>query len=116
MYFLSHIERPQINIITIMGGFRYVYVKWFVTGNVHHDGACSIAHFKVTLTSMDNSTTVVVTSDISHNFTGLPDDTLFNVTVVGINVNDDNLPDLAFASVRTNVTEGILFTVYKHII
>ena len=89
-----------------MGGFGYVYVKWFVTGNVHHDPTCSIADFKVTLSSMDNSTTVVVYSSISHNFTGLPDDTLFNATVVGTNVNGDNFTNLAFASVRTNVTKG----------
>ena len=91
-----------------MGGFRYIFVKWFVTGNVHHDPICSIIRFNVRLSSMDNSTTAVVISGISHNFTGLPDDTLFNVTVVGINVNGDNLPNLAFASVRTNVTEGML--------
>ena len=107
MCFLSHIERPQINIATAMGGFGYVYVKWFVTDNVHHDAACSIADFKVTLSSINNSITVVVNSVISHNFTGLPDNTLFNVTVVGINVNGDNFTNLAFASVRTNVTEGM---------
>ena len=108
MYFLSHIERPQIKITMIMGGFGYIYVKWFVTGNVHHDPICNIIRFIVTLSSMDNSATVVVYSGISHNFTGLPDDTLFNVTVVGINVNGDNFTNLAFASVRTNVTEGML--------
>ena len=108
MYFLSCIEKPQVYIAAITGGFRYVYIKWFVTGNVHHDPICSIAGFKVTLSSIDNSTTVVVNSVISHNFTGLPDNTSFNVTVVGININDNGFTNLAFASVRTNGTEGML--------
>ena len=91
-----------------MGGFGYVYVKWFVTGNDHHDDTCSITHFNVILSSMDNSTTVVVTSGISYNFTRLPDNTLFNVTVVAINVKGNSFTNLAFASVRTNGTEGML--------
>ena len=107
MCFLSYIEKPKIKITTVMGGFGYVYVKWFVTG-IRDDPLCSIGRFYVTLSSVDTSTTVVVISRISHNFTGLPDDTLFNVTVVGSNVNDDNFTNLAFASVRTNVTEGTL--------
>ena len=101
---LSYIERPQIDITTIMGGFGYVYIKWFVTGNVHDDPICSITRFIVTLSSVDTPITVVDTSSISHNFTGLPNNTLFNVTIVGINLKDNNI---AFASVRTNGTEGM---------
>ena len=109
MYFLSYIEKPQVGITTIMGGFGYVYVKWVAIGNVHHDDPlCSINRFYVTLSSVDISTTVIVISRISRNFTGLPDDTLFNVTVVGINAEGNNFTNLAFASVRTNGTEGML--------
>ena len=91
-----------------MGGFGYVYVKWSVFGSLPYDDTCSITHFNVTLSSVYNSTTVVVTSEISYNFTGLSDDTLFNVTVVAINAKGNNFTNLAFASVRTNVTEGTL--------
>ena len=98
-----------------MGGFGYVYVKWSVFGSLPYDDTCSISHFNVILSSVYNSTTVVVTSGISYNFTGLSNGTLFNVTVVGINVKGNNFTNPAFASVRTNVTEGMLCTVYKYI-
>ena len=107
MYVISIIERPQIKITTVMGGFGYVYVKWSVFGSLPYDDTCRIGHLNVILASMDNSITAV-TSGISYNFTGLPDDTLFNVTVVGINVKGNHFTNLAFASVRTNVTEGTL--------
>ena len=49
---------------------------------------------------MDISVTVIALRT-SYNFTGLTDDTLFNVIVIGTSINEKNVIDVAFTSVRT---------------
>ena len=66
---------------------------------------CEIGHFNVTLSSVGVPMTVN-TAMISYNFTGLPDDTLFNVTVIGISINEKNVIYSAFASVKTLIIES----------
>ena len=49
--------------------------------------ACRITQYNVTLSSATVNMIVSISGMNSRNFTGLPNDTLFNVTVTGINVN-----------------------------
>ena len=112
MYICKCIERPAIKITTATGGYGYVYVSWIIIGNVPDDFVCGIASSTVTLSSMDISMTRFL-SLMSHNFTGLSDNTLFNVTVKGFNfINDDIY--LAFTSVRTMAIESTLIYVYMY--
>ena len=67
---------------------------------------CNIGRVTVTLSSVDVSITVM-TMMITHNFTGLPDDTLFNVTVIGTSANERNIIDVSFTSVKTMIIESM---------
>ena len=87
-------------MITAAGGCGYVSASWSVINNVPDDVMCGIGRFNVTLSSVDLSMTVITTM-ISYNFTGLPYDTIFNVTVIGTSINEKNIIDVAFISVRT---------------
>ena len=87
-----------------MIGCGYIFVKWRVTGN-RNDEMCGIVRFYV-ISSYGNTSDTKITSMIMYNFTGLTDDTLFNVTVVGINLRDDFI-DLDFISVRTMIIESM---------
>ena len=67
---------------------------------------CGIGHFNVTLSSVGVSMTLSTTM-IFYNFIGLPDDTVFNVTVVGININEKNVIYSIFTSVKTLIIESM---------
>ena len=99
----TYSERSEVHIATPMIGCGYVFVKWSATGNID-DEMCGISHFDVMSSYGDKSNTTR-TSLVMYNFTGLPDDTLFNVTVVGINFRNDFI-DLDSTSVRTMVIES----------
>ena len=115
MYICKCVERPAIKIKTATGGYGYVYVSWTVIGNVLDDEMCRIERISVTLSAVDISITEIPSQiKISHNFTGLSDNTLFNVTVKGLNFINGDI-DLAFTSVRTMAIESTLIYIYLHV-
>ena len=69
--------------ITATGGCGYVSVSWTATGN---SDVCSPVRYNVTLSSSAMDMTVSITSMNTYNFTALPNNTQFTVTVIGINV------------------------------
>ena len=79
----------MVKITRITSGCGYVYVSWIVIGNPYYYGNlhCSIGRIFVTLSSVNVDITSV-SSRNSHNFTGLPADTVFNVTVIGTSLRD----------------------------
>ena len=95
----------MIEITTATGGCGYVYVSWSVTDS-DPDDVCSIGRLNVTLSSGDISMSVISLM-LSHNFTGLPDDTLFNVTVTGISLTGTTVVNLVSTSLRTKIIESI---------
>ena len=95
----------MINIIIAVGGCGYVYVSWFVFHNVPDDAMCGIGHVNVTLSSVDVSRTVMPVT-ITHNFTGLPGDTQYTVTVTGASINERNIIDVIHTYVKTMIIEG----------
>ena len=112
----------MINTIAVTGGCGYISVSWAVTNNVPDDinDMCGIGHFNATLSSVGVSMTVS-TAMISYNFTGLLDDTLFNATVIGTSINEKNIINSAFTSVKTSIIESMCnvvtkcrYTVYVH--
>ena len=107
---IHYIERPVIEI-TATGGCGYVYVLWSVTDS-DLDDACSISRFDVTLSSVDISMSVTPPSMMSHNFTGLPDDTLFNITVIGISLTGTTAVNLAYTSLRTKIIESMFICIH----
>ena len=106
------IEIPVIKITMATSGCRYVYASWNVTDSDPDDG-CSIGRFHVTLSSVDISVSLM-SQMLTHNFTGLPDDTLCNVTVMGISLTGITIINLASTSLRTEIIES-MFT-YIHMI
>ena len=111
---IHYIERPVVEITTATGGCGYVYVSW----NVTDSDVYSIVRFNVTLSSVDISMSVY-SQMYSHNFTGLPDDTLFNVTVIGIILTGTTVVNLHSTSLRTKLIDGMfnicMYTVYTKI-
>ena len=102
----------MINTITATEGCGYVSVSWTVINNVPDDDMCRIGHFNVTLSSVGVYMTVSTTM-ISCNFTGVPDDTVFNVTVVGTSSNEKNIINLAFTAVRTMKSMYVQVCLYE---
>ena len=96
----------MIEITTATGGCGYVYVSWSVTDS-DPDDMCSIGRFNVTLSSVDISMSVTPPLMMSYNFTGLPDDTLFNVTVIGISLTGSAVVNLDSDSLRTKIIESM---------
>ena len=96
----------MINTITATEGCGYISVSWTVINNVPDDDMCGIGNFNVTLSSVGVSM-IVSTSVVSYNFTELPDGTLFNVTVIGISINEKNVIYSAFTSVKTLIIESM---------
>ena len=99
----------MINITTTTGGCGYVFVSWSVINNVPDDDMCAISRVIITFSPVDVSITVM-TGMISYNFTGLPDDALFNVTVIGATINEGNV-NSASISVKTMTIKSMC--VYK---
>ena len=105
MYFMytHYVDRPQIKITTEIGGCRYVYVSWAVIDNPQEnvlDTPCRIGRFTIILSSMD-TTNIVVISVISHNFTGLSDDALFNFTIIGWDLGETAIININSTFVKT---------------
>ena len=107
----------MVETTTATSGCGYVYVSWIVTDSDPDDG-CSIGRFNVTLSSVDISVSVI-SQMLSHNFTGLPDDTLFNVAVIGIILTGTTVVNLHSTSLRTKLIYGMfnmcMYTVYTKI-
>ena len=83
MYALhTYIDPPVVKITAATGGCGYVYVSWNVTNNIE---LCQIVQYNVTLSSSTVNIIISSSEMNSHNFTELSGDTLFNVTVTGIN-------------------------------
>ena len=80
--YVIYIDKPVIQI-TAVGGCRYVNVSWTATGN---SDVCRPVQYNVMLSSLMINMTAVVTPMNFYHFNGLPDDTQFNVIVIGINV------------------------------
>ena len=97
--------------ITTTGGCEYIFVSLFVTGNNNNidnnnDNMCGIYLFNITLWSMDTSMTVVV-SRVKNNFTELPgNDTLYNVTVIGVDALEN--------FININSTSVVIESKYIH--
>ena len=67
--------------ITATGGCGYVSVSWTVIDN---NDICEIADFNVLLVSVPTGITEQISTDkYSYNFTGLSDDTLFRIGIIG---------------------------------
>ena len=81
--FICYVDRPVVEITALVGGCGYVSISWTATGN---NDVCSPIQYNVTLSSSTMNMTVSITSMNTHNFTKLPDDTQFTITVIGINV------------------------------
>ena len=72
----------MVEITTLTGGCGYVYVSWTVVHHVGHNYQCNIViTTDVTLSSVIMSAHVVDVPVNFYKFTGLPDDTIFNITV-----------------------------------
>ena len=76
-------DRPVVQITATTEGCDYVSVSWTTAGS---SDVCRPVQYNVTLSSSMISMAAVVTSMNTHRFTGLPDDTQFSVTVIGINM------------------------------
>ena len=87
-----------------------MYVSWSVPGSVTN-GVCKIVNFEVTVSFMNTFNKVVNVSERSHNFTGLPDNTTFNVTVLGFNMMLKRI-GLNFTSVRTMSVDSKYIRIY----
>ena len=83
-YVMFYVDRPVVDITTATGGCGYVSVSWTAIGN---NDVCTPVQYNVTLSSSSTTDMIVlITSINTYNFTELPDDTQFTVTVIGINV------------------------------
>ena len=77
-------DRPVVEITAATAVCGYVSVSWTATGN---SDVCRPVQYNVTLSSSSAmDMTVSITSMNTHNFTELPDDTQFTVTVISINM------------------------------
>ena len=81
--YICYVDRPVVEITTATVGCGYVSVSWTATGN---NDVCSPVQYNVTLSSSIMNMTVSIISMNTYNFTELPDDTQFTITVIGINV------------------------------
>ena len=105
-------ERPVVQITTAAGGCGYASVSWSVINNVVDDDMCGIGSVNITLTSMDISMTMITRGLSSYDFTGLPDNTVFNVTVIGISVIGRSFISFAFASLKTMIIKSMFVYTY----
>ena len=114
--YIHYIEIPVVEITTAAGGCGYVYVSWSVNDSNPDDG-CSIGRFNVTLSSVDISVSLM-SQMLTHNFTGLLDDTLFTVTVFGISLTGTTVINFASTSLRTMIIKSMFIYTYacKYII
>ena len=109
-------DKPMVEITNVTGGCGYVYVLWIVLGN---NDMCEITNFHLTLVSLvmglpEGTTTQKSTNMNSYNFTGLPDDTEFRITIIGSSLLLNTDP--ASTSVRTKSMYSMYtYVQYVHI-
>ena len=106
-YTYAYQDIPAVEITTATGGCGYVYVSWTVLGN---NDICEITTFHLTLVSLVmgkpmGPTTQKSTDMYSYNFTGLPDDTQFDISVIGSSAVVNT--DLVSVHVRTMDSESM---------
>ena len=79
-----YIDKPVIEI-TATGRCGHVDVSWTSTNN---DDVCSPVQYNVTLSSSSSTMDVIISNSSinTHRFTVLPNNTRFNITVIGINL------------------------------
>ena len=98
-----YVGKPLVEITTVTGGCGYVSVSWNVIGN---NDKCKVFFYNVTLSyiakDIKSVILVLITTMSSYTFTGLPDDTLFNITVFGLSRSEDVL---SFVSTSVNTVE-----------
>ena len=100
----------MIQITRATGGCGYVFMSWTVTDS-DVDDDCSIGRFNVELSSVDISVSVM-SQMLSYNFTGLPDDTLFNVSVMGISLTGITVVNLVSTSLKTMIIESMFICIH----
>ena len=111
----NYVEDPVVKITKATGGCGNVSVSWNATGNNY---VCRVRVFNVTLSFLSMDMMVFESARTtsyrrSHSFTGLPYDTLFNITVIGNNVLGA-LSDFAITSVRTMAFKGAYVHTYQY--
>ena len=96
---ILYIDQPVVKITAAMGGCGYVNVSWTA---INSSDVCKITQYNVTLSSATVNMIISISGMNTHNFTRLPNDTLFNVTVTGITTTRfASNPD--YTSVRTMI-------------
>jgi len=89
-----HVDKPVIETVTVTGGCRYVCVTWTAIN--------ASVNFNVTLLSPVAMNMTITTPSNSYNFTGLPGNTQYDVTVFGTNMC--GMSNVHSTSVRTEST------------
>ena len=107
--FICYVDRPVVEIKTATAGCEYVSVSWTATGN---NDVCSPVQYNVTLSS-STIETVLITSMNTHNFTELPDDTQFTVTVISINMMGVASDPVSTAVTTNENCESMCVTPFK---
>lgn len=75
-----HVDIPVVIILTATDGCGYVSASWISVGEREE---CRIVRYNVLLSISMNVLLNVNVYNNSHNFTGLSDDRLFNVSIFG---------------------------------
>jgi len=98
-----HVDKPVIETVTVTGGPGYVSVTWTAIkyGSVN---------FNVALSSPVAMDVTITTPNDFYNFTGLPGETQYDVTVFGTNMC--GMSNVNSTSVRTESTYICVCTVY----
>jgi len=93
-----YVDIPVIEAVKVTGGCGYVSVTWTAIkyGSVN---------FNVTLSSTVAMDMMITTLNNFYNFTGLPDNTQYDVTVFGTNIC--GISKVHSTSVRTMILESM---------
>ena len=85
MYVYTYIDIPVVEITATTAGCDYVSVSWTTTGS---SNMCGPVRYNVTLSSSSSTMDVIISNSSinTHRFTVLPNNTQFNITVIGINL------------------------------
>ena len=84
LYIFTYIfvVNPLVEVTAVTGGCGYVSARWAAIGIISE--LCKTIQYNVTLSSASmNVSMPILTTTNFHNFTGLPDDTLYDVTLFG---------------------------------